>query len=125
MSPRVRTPRAQVLDGRVWKPPCLLPFPGNRLNERVAYHRLATLYHHLDQYELAEHYYLKAVSLCPAPLLFEEETLYYEQVYHTLGDITFHHLKVNGTSPALSPDICRVRFRVRVGFQVGLGLVQG
>lgn len=61
----------------------------------MAYHRLAVLYHCLDQYELAEHYYLKTLSLCPTPLLFEEETLYYVQVYQTLGDITFYDLKVN------------------------------
>lgn len=60
----------------------------------MAYHRLAVLYHCLDQYELAEHYYLKALSLCPAPLQFEEEMLYYVQVYQTLGDITFYDLKV-------------------------------
>lgn len=91
--------------------------PGDHLNERVAYHRLAALYHCLDQYELAEHYYLKALSLCPAPLLFEEETLYYVQVYQTLGDITFYDLKVNGTS-AVSPAICRVR-GVRLGLRQG------
>uniref|UniRef100_H2RS50 SH3 domain and tetratricopeptide repeats 1 n=1 Tax=Takifugu rubripes TaxID=31033 RepID=H2RS50_TAKRU len=66
---------------------------GEHLSERVAYHRLAVLYHCLDQYELAEHYYLKTLSLCPTPLLFEEETLYYVQVYQTLGDITFYDLK--------------------------------
>lgn len=64
----------------------------------MAYHRLAALYHGLDQSELAEHHYLKALSLCPAPLLFEEETLYYVQVYQTLGDITFYNLRVNFTS---------------------------
>ncbi|XP_068612283.1 SH3 domain and tetratricopeptide repeat-containing protein 1 [Brachionichthys hirsutus] len=66
---------------------------GERLNERVAYHRLASLYHCLDQYELAEHYYLKTLSLCPTPLLFDEETLYYVRVYQTLGDIIFYDLK--------------------------------
>ncbi|XP_049424759.1 SH3 domain and tetratricopeptide repeat-containing protein 1 [Epinephelus fuscoguttatus] len=66
---------------------------GERLNERVAYHRLASLYHRLDQYELAEHYYLKTLTLCPAPLLFDEETLYYVRVYQTLGDIIFYDLK--------------------------------
>lgn len=68
--------------------------PGDHLNERVAYHRLAFLYRFLDQYELAEHYYLKALSLCPAPLVFDEETLYYVRVYQTLGDIIFYDLKV-------------------------------
>ncbi|XP_068444146.1 SH3 domain and tetratricopeptide repeat-containing protein 1 [Clinocottus analis] len=66
---------------------------GERLNERVAYHRLASLYHCLDQYELAEHYYLKTLTLCPTPLLFDEETLYYARVYQTLGDIMFYDLK--------------------------------
>uniref|UniRef100_A0A8C7D125 SH3 domain and tetratricopeptide repeats 1 n=1 Tax=Oncorhynchus kisutch TaxID=8019 RepID=A0A8C7D125_ONCKI len=66
---------------------------GNRLNERVAFHRLATLYHCLGQFELAEHYYLKALSLCPTPLEFDEETLYYVRVYRTLGDIIFYDLK--------------------------------
>ncbi|KAM6949510.1 SH3 domain and tetratricopeptide repeat-containing protein 1 [Aplochiton taeniatus] len=65
----------------------------NRLNERVAYHRLAALYHCLEQYELAEHYYLKTLSLCPSPLQFDEETLYYVRVYQTLGDIIFYDLK--------------------------------
>ncbi|KAF7649446.1 hypothetical protein LDENG_00141200 [Lucifuga dentata] len=67
---------------------------GERLNERVSYHRLASLYHRLDQFELAEHYYLKTLSLCPDPLQFDEETLYYVKVYQTLGDITFYDLKV-------------------------------
>ncbi|XP_054457610.1 SH3 domain and tetratricopeptide repeat-containing protein 1 isoform X1 [Anoplopoma fimbria] len=66
---------------------------GDCLNERVAYHRLASLYHCLDQYELAEHYYLKTLTLCPTPLLFDEETLYYVRVYQTLGDIIFYDLK--------------------------------
>ncbi|XP_073331059.1 SH3 domain and tetratricopeptide repeat-containing protein 1 isoform X2 [Pagrus major] len=66
---------------------------GEHLNERVAYHRLASLYHCLDQYELAEHYYLKTLTLCPTPLLFDEETLYYVRVYQTLGDMIFYDLK--------------------------------
>uniref|UniRef100_A0A8C4ZCA8 SH3 domain and tetratricopeptide repeats 1 n=1 Tax=Gadus morhua TaxID=8049 RepID=A0A8C4ZCA8_GADMO len=64
-----------------------------RLSERVAYHRLATIYQHLGQWELAEHHYLKALALCPAPLQFDEETLYYARVYQTLGDIIFYDLK--------------------------------
>ncbi|XP_041638455.1 SH3 domain and tetratricopeptide repeat-containing protein 1-like, partial [Cheilinus undulatus] len=66
---------------------------GDCLNERVAYHRLASLYHRLDQFELAEHHYLKTLTLCPTPLLFDEETLYYVRVYQTLGDIIFYDLK--------------------------------
>uniref|UniRef100_A0AAR2IMZ7 SH3 domain-containing protein n=1 Tax=Pygocentrus nattereri TaxID=42514 RepID=A0AAR2IMZ7_PYGNA len=65
----------------------------DRLNERVAFHRLATLYHCLSQFEMAEHHYLKALSLCPSPLQFDEEALYYVRVYQTLGDIIFYDLK--------------------------------
>lgn len=67
---------------------------GVHLNERVAYHRLASLYHCLKQYELAEHYYLKTLTQCPTPLQFDEETLYYVKVYRALGDILFYDLKV-------------------------------
>uniref|UniRef100_A0A8D2JI15 SH3 domain and tetratricopeptide repeats 1 n=1 Tax=Sciurus vulgaris TaxID=55149 RepID=A0A8D2JI15_SCIVU len=66
---------------------------GDRLNERVAYHRLATLHHRLGHSELAEHFYLKALSLCSWPLEFEEETLYYLKVYLALGHILFCDLK--------------------------------
>ncbi|XP_030636034.1 SH3 domain and tetratricopeptide repeat-containing protein 1 [Chanos chanos] len=65
----------------------------DHLNERVAYHRLATLYHCLGQFEMAEHHFLKALSLCPSPLQFDEESLYYVRVYKTLGDIIFYDLK--------------------------------
>uniref|UniRef100_A0A8V5GT40 Uncharacterized protein n=1 Tax=Melopsittacus undulatus TaxID=13146 RepID=A0A8V5GT40_MELUD len=66
---------------------------GNQLNERIAYHRLADIHHHLGHCELAEHFYLKALSLCSSPLEFEEETLYYMKVYLVLGDIIFYELK--------------------------------
>ncbi|XP_036136668.1 SH3 domain and tetratricopeptide repeat-containing protein 1 [Molossus molossus] len=66
---------------------------GDRLNERVAYHRLAGLHHRLGHGELAEHFYLKALSLCSSPLEFAEETLYYVRVYLALGDIIFYDLK--------------------------------
>ncbi|XP_065490487.1 SH3 domain and tetratricopeptide repeat-containing protein 1 [Caloenas nicobarica] len=66
---------------------------GNQLNERIAYHRLAAIHHHLGHCELAEHFYLKALSLCSSPLEFEEETLYYVKVYLILGDIIFYDLK--------------------------------
>ncbi|XP_007248071.3 SH3 domain and tetratricopeptide repeat-containing protein 1 isoform X1 [Astyanax mexicanus] len=65
----------------------------DRLNERVAFHRLATLYHCLSRFEMAEHHFLKALSLCPSPLQFDEEALYYVRVYQTLGDIIFYDLK--------------------------------
>uniref|UniRef100_A0A8D0F052 SH3 domain and tetratricopeptide repeats 1 n=1 Tax=Strix occidentalis caurina TaxID=311401 RepID=A0A8D0F052_STROC len=70
---------------------------GNQLNERIAYHRLAAIHHHLGHCELAEHFYLKALSLCSSPLEFEEETLYYVKVYLILGDIIFYDLKVRNT----------------------------
>lgn len=79
--------------------PSRAPFPasaGRRLNERVAYHRLAALHHRLGHGELAEHFYLKALSLCTSPLEFDEETLYYVKVYLALGDIIFYDLKVGG-----------------------------
>ncbi|XP_007456961.1 PREDICTED: SH3 domain and tetratricopeptide repeat-containing protein 1 [Lipotes vexillifer] len=66
---------------------------GDRLNERVAYHRLAALHQQLGHGELAEHFYLKALSLCASPLEFDEETLYYVKVYLVLGDIIFYDLK--------------------------------
>ncbi|XP_068259204.1 SH3 domain and tetratricopeptide repeat-containing protein 1 [Nyctibius grandis] len=66
---------------------------GNQLNERIAYHRLAAIHHRLGHCELAEHFYLKALSLCSSPLEFEEETLYYVKVYLILGDIIFYDLK--------------------------------
>lgn len=75
-------------------PPAHPPPPGDRLNERVAYHRLATLHHRLGHGELAEHFFLKALSLCSSPLEFDEETLYYVKVYLVLGDIIFYDLKV-------------------------------
>lgn len=79
--------------------------PGDRLNERVAYHRLAALHHRLGQGELAEHFYLKALSLCNSPLEFDEETLYYVKVYLVLGDIIFYDLKV-GRGRGGSGGIC-------------------
>ncbi|XP_032080512.1 SH3 domain and tetratricopeptide repeat-containing protein 1 isoform X2 [Thamnophis elegans] len=72
---------------------------GDQLSERVAYHRLAVIHHHLGQCELAEHFFLKAVSLCPSPLEFDEEALYYVKVYLLLGDITFYDLKAQERSP--------------------------
>uniref|UniRef100_A0A670JCB6 SH3 domain and tetratricopeptide repeats 1 n=1 Tax=Podarcis muralis TaxID=64176 RepID=A0A670JCB6_PODMU len=72
----------------------LLTSLGNLLNERIAFHRLAVIYHHLGQVELTEHFFLKALSLCSSPLEFDEEALYYVKVYLVLGDITFYDLKV-------------------------------
>ncbi|KAM9850355.1 SH3 domain and tetratricopeptide repeat-containing protein 2 [Aulostomus maculatus] len=66
---------------------------GVRMNERTAYHRLATVYYSLQQYEMAENYYLKSLSLCPPILEHPKEARYYTQVYCRLGDLTLHKLK--------------------------------
>ncbi|MFT7809910.1 SH3 domain and tetratricopeptide repeat-containing protein 2 isoform X2 [Arapaima gigas] len=66
---------------------------GVRLKERAAFHRLATVYFSLEQYELAENYYLKSLSLSSSVLQDPKETLYFVKVYCRLGDITLHKLK--------------------------------
>ncbi|KAI4880151.1 hypothetical protein NFI96_031171, partial [Prochilodus magdalenae] len=66
---------------------------GVRLNERVAYHRLASIYFCLEQYEMAENYYLKALSLSPMVLETPAEVHYYVKVYCRLADLTLHKLK--------------------------------
>lgn len=66
---------------------------GVRENERTAYHRLATIYYSLQQYEMAENYYLKSLSLCPPTLQHPAEAHYYTKVYCRLGNITLHKLK--------------------------------
>ncbi|KAM3867056.1 SH3 domain and tetratricopeptide repeat-containing protein 2 [Diretmus argenteus] len=66
---------------------------GVRVNERTAYHRLATVYYRLQQYEMAENYYLKSLSLCPAVLQHPMEARYYVKVYSRLGNLTLHKLK--------------------------------
>uniref|UniRef100_A0A672F9T8 SH3 domain and tetratricopeptide repeat-containing protein 2-like n=1 Tax=Salarias fasciatus TaxID=181472 RepID=A0A672F9T8_SALFA len=67
---------------------------GVGVNERTAYHRLATVHYSLEQYELAENYYLKSLSLCPAVLQQPAEAQYYTKLYCRLGNITLHKLKV-------------------------------
>ncbi|XP_028314981.1 SH3 domain and tetratricopeptide repeat-containing protein 2 isoform X2 [Gouania willdenowi] len=66
---------------------------GVLLNERTAYHRLATVYYSLELYEMAENYYLKSLSLCPAVLQDPAEARYYTKVYCRLGNLTLHKLK--------------------------------
>ncbi|KAJ8254707.1 hypothetical protein GJAV_G00196280 [Gymnothorax javanicus] len=66
---------------------------GDRLKERVAFHRLATVYFCLKQFELAENYYLKSLSLCPPILEHLREAQYFAKVYCRLGDLTLHNLK--------------------------------
>lgn len=77
------------------------------MNERAAYHRLATVYYSLEQYEMTENYYLKSLSLSPAVLQHPLEARYYTKLYCRLGDMTLHKLKVK--APALegrSTDDC-------------------
>ncbi|XP_031158385.1 SH3 domain and tetratricopeptide repeat-containing protein 2 isoform X2 [Sander lucioperca] len=64
-----------------------------QLNERTAYHRLATVYYSLQQYEMAENYYLKSLSLCPPVLQDPMEARYYTKLYCRLGNLTLHKLK--------------------------------
>ncbi|XP_026185530.1 SH3 domain and tetratricopeptide repeat-containing protein 2 isoform X3 [Mastacembelus armatus] len=66
---------------------------GVHVNERAAYHRLATVYYSLQQYEMAENYYLKSLSLCPPVLQHPTEARYYTKVYCRLGNLTLHKLK--------------------------------
>ncbi|XP_071759362.1 SH3 domain and tetratricopeptide repeat-containing protein 2 [Centroberyx gerrardi] len=66
---------------------------GVRVNERTAYHRLATVYYRLQQYEMAENYYLKSLSLCPPVLQHPMEARYYTKVYSRLGNLTLHKFK--------------------------------
>ncbi|KAM9413005.1 SH3 domain and tetratricopeptide repeat-containing protein 2-like isoform 5-T5 [Salvelinus alpinus] len=63
------------------------------VNERTAYHRLATVYYSLEQYEMTENYYLKSLSLSPAVLQHPLEARYYTKLYCRLGDLTLHKLK--------------------------------
>ncbi|XP_048459866.1 SH3 domain and tetratricopeptide repeat-containing protein 2 isoform X1 [Rhincodon typus] len=66
---------------------------GSQLKEQIAFYRLATVYYLHQQYEMAENYYLKALSLSPYLLQSREEAMYYMKVYLRLGDITLHKLK--------------------------------
>ncbi|CAL8271145.1 unnamed protein product [Boreogadus saida] len=67
---------------------------GVSVNERTAYHRLATVYYRLQRYELAENYYLKSLSLCPSPeVTHPVQARYFARVYTRLGDLTLHQLK--------------------------------
>ncbi|XP_077434208.1 SH3 domain and tetratricopeptide repeat-containing protein 2 isoform X1 [Vanacampus margaritifer] len=66
---------------------------GARLNERTAYHRLATIYYRLQHFEMAENYYLKSLSLCPPVMQHPMEARYYTRVYCRLGNLTLHKLK--------------------------------
>nr|XP_061793253.1 SH3 domain and tetratricopeptide repeat-containing protein 2-like [Nerophis lumbriciformis] len=63
------------------------------VNQRTAYHRLATIYYGLQQYEMAENFYLKSLSLCPPVMQHPMEARYYTQVYCRLGNLTLHQFK--------------------------------
>ncbi|XP_077809739.1 uncharacterized protein LOC144329480 isoform X6 [Macaca mulatta] len=89
-----------TLGNHVLTPAPLAYTPGDWLNECMAYHRLAALHHRLGDSELAEHFYLKALSLCNSPLEFNEETLYHLKVYLVLGDIIYD---LKGTLPERTP----------------------
>ncbi|XP_061643517.1 SH3 domain and tetratricopeptide repeat-containing protein 2 isoform X2 [Phyllopteryx taeniolatus] len=71
----------------------IIVFAGVCMNERTAYHRLATVYYSLQDYEMAENYYLKSLSLCPPVMQHPMEARYYTQVYCRLGNLTLHKHK--------------------------------
>ncbi|XP_030066831.1 SH3 domain and tetratricopeptide repeat-containing protein 2 isoform X2 [Microcaecilia unicolor] len=66
---------------------------GDRLQELVAFHRLATVYYFLQMYEMAEYCYLKALALCCSPLQGAQEVMYCLRVYCRLGSLTLLKLK--------------------------------
>uniref|UniRef100_UPI00398ED29D SH3 domain and tetratricopeptide repeat-containing protein 2 isoform X3 n=1 Tax=Pristiophorus japonicus TaxID=55135 RepID=UPI00398ED29D len=66
---------------------------GSQLKEQVAFYRLGTVHYSYQEYEMAENYYLKALSLSSHPLQSTKEATYYMKVYFRLGDITLHKLK--------------------------------
>lgn len=63
------------------------------LNEWSTYQRLATVYYRLEQFEMAENYYLKALSFCPLSIEHPLEASYYTKVYCRLGNLTLYKLK--------------------------------
>lgn len=91
---------ANELKATLSTPECCHFCLGVATNERTAYHRLATVYYNLQQYEMAENYYLKCLSFCPAVLQQPAEARYYTKLYCRLGNFTLHKLKVDERSPA-------------------------
>uniref|UniRef100_A0A8C6TES1 SH3 domain and tetratricopeptide repeats 2 n=1 Tax=Neogobius melanostomus TaxID=47308 RepID=A0A8C6TES1_9GOBI len=75
---------------------------GVRLNEWTTYQRLATVYYRLEQFEMAENYYLKALSFYPPFIEHPLEARYYTKVYSRLGDLTLYKLKVTAHNLATS-----------------------
>lgn len=80
--------------GTTLRDSCCFP-SGVPVNERTAYHRLATIYYSMQQYEMAENYYLKSLSLCPPVMQDPKEARYFTKVYCRLGNLTLHKLKVD------------------------------
>lgn len=97
-------------------------FLGDRRQELVAFHRLATVYHSLHMYEMAEDCYLKTLSLCPPWLQSPKEALYYAKVYYRLGRLTFDQLKVRTRPPRSSETHVQLTSSPTLSFQ---GRVQG
>ncbi|XP_039629874.1 SH3 domain and tetratricopeptide repeat-containing protein 2 isoform X1 [Polypterus senegalus] len=71
----------------------LSSFTGDQLKERSSLHRLASVHFSLEQYELAENYYLKALSFTPLLLNKADQASYFAKVYYKLGQLTLHKLK--------------------------------
>lgn len=74
--------------------PLSLSFPGDQLQELVAFHRLATAYELLQMHEMAEDCYLKTLAMHPPVLQSSAEALYYCKVYWHLGNLALHKLQV-------------------------------
>ncbi|XP_066276990.1 SH3 domain and tetratricopeptide repeat-containing protein 1-like isoform X2 [Branchiostoma lanceolatum] len=75
---------------RAWR---LSAEANNPLCERVACLRLARLHMCQEQYELAEHYFLQALSLTHGVFVEDVGCRYYLNLYCTLADITLNHMK--------------------------------
>ncbi|XP_019646272.1 PREDICTED: SH3 domain and tetratricopeptide repeat-containing protein 1-like isoform X2 [Branchiostoma belcheri] len=65
----------------------------NPLCERVACLRLARLHLCQEQYELAEHYFLQALSLTHGVFVEDVGCRFYLNLFSTLADITLNHMK--------------------------------
>nr|XP_033783069.1 SH3 domain and tetratricopeptide repeat-containing protein 2 isoform X2 [Geotrypetes seraphini] len=65
----------------------------DRLQELVAFHRLATVYYFLQMFEMAEYCYLKALALCSSSPQCAQEVKYCLRVYCRLGSLTLLKLK--------------------------------
>ncbi|NXY79652.1 S3TC2 protein, partial [Glareola pratincola] len=66
---------------------------GDRFQELVAFHSLATVYYLLHMYKMAEGCYLKMLALRPPLMQSSREALYYCNMYCHLGILTMYKLK--------------------------------